>query len=70
MKERWKNTYKNAYNTCGSQVVTHPSTEQAQHCVTSVIRWELVYLVWCDHRQKLCWNYSHLTTVFLPVLAL
>ena len=27
-----------AYNTCGSQVVTHPSTEQAQHCLTSVIR--------------------------------
>ena len=28
---------KEAYNTCGSQVVTHPSTEQALHCLTSVI---------------------------------
>ena len=28
---------KEAYNTCCSQAVTHPSTGQAQHCLTSVI---------------------------------
>ena len=36
---------KKAYNTCCSQAVTHPSTEQARHCLTSVIRRELVYSV-------------------------
>ena len=28
---------KKAYNTCCSQAVTHPSTGQARHCLTSVI---------------------------------
>ena len=36
---------KEAYNTCCSQAVTQPSTEQAPHCLTSVIRRELVYSV-------------------------
>ena len=46
---------KEAYNTCCSQAVTHPSTEQARHCLTSVIRRELVYSVWygCRHRLPL-----------------
>ncbi len=30
-----------------SQAVTHPSTDQAQHCLTSVIRRELVCSMWC-----------------------
>ena len=42
---------KEAYNTCCSQAVTHPSTEQARHCLTSVIRRELVYSVWYGRRQ-------------------
>ena len=42
---------KEAYNTCCSQVVTHPSTEQALHCLTSVIRQELVYSLWYGRRQ-------------------
>ena len=29
-----------------SQAVTHPSTNQAQHCLTSVIRRELVLSTW------------------------
>ena len=33
---------KKAYNTWYSQAVTHPSTNQAHDCLTSVIRWELV----------------------------
>ena len=44
---------KKAYNTCYSQAVTHPSTTQAQHCLTSVIRRELVYSVWYGSRQLL-----------------
>ena len=42
-----------AYNTCGSQSVTHPSTEQSRHCLTSVIRRELVYSVWYGGMHKL-----------------
>ena len=37
---------KKAYNTCCSQTVTHPSTEPARHCLTSVIRREQVYSMW------------------------
>ena len=48
----WKKSQKKeAYNTCCSQAVTHPSTEQARHCLTSVIRRELVYSVWYGRRQ-------------------
>ena len=46
-----KGRKKEAYNTCCSQVVTHPSTEQARHCLTSVIRRELVYSVWYGRRH-------------------
>ena len=42
---------KEAYSTCCSQAVTYPSTEQARHCLTSVIRRELVYSVWYGRRQ-------------------
>ena len=41
-----------AYNTCGSQAVTHPSTEQAQHCLTSVIGREPVYSAWYGRTQE------------------
>ena len=34
-----------------SQAVTHPSTNTAQHCLTSVIRRELVLSVWYGPRQ-------------------
>ena len=46
----WKKK-EEAYNTCFSQAVTHPSTEQARHCLTSVNRRELVYSVWYGRRQ-------------------
>ena len=49
---------KKAYNTCGSQAVTHPSTEQARHCLTSVIRREPVYSVWYGRRHKVYSNNS------------
>ena len=40
-----------AYNTCCSQAVTHPSTGQAQHCLTSVIGREPVHSVWYGRRH-------------------
>ena len=51
--DRKKKKKKEAYNTCCSQAVTHPSTEQARHCLTSVIRRELVYSVWYGRRHRL-----------------
>ena len=41
-----------AYNTCCSQAVTHPGTEQARRCLTSVIRREPVHSAWYGRRRK------------------
>ena len=41
-----------AYNTGDSQAVTHQSTNPALHCLTSVIRRELVLSVWRDRRHQ------------------
>ena len=38
-----ENMYQNVYSTMYSQAVTHPSTNMAQCCLTSVIRRELVF---------------------------
>ena len=45
-------TKKEAYNTCCSQAVTHPSTGQAQRCLTSVIGREPVFSTWYGRRQQ------------------
>jgi len=42
----------NVYNTMYSQAVTHPSTNMAQCCLTSVIRRELVFSTWYGRRQR------------------
>ena len=42
-----------AYNTCCSQAVPHPGTEQARHWLTSVIGREPVLSVWYGRRQRL-----------------
>ena len=42
---------KKAYNTCCSQAVTHPGTEQARRCLTSVIGREPVCSAWYGRRQ-------------------
>ena len=40
-----------AYNTKCSQAVTHPSTNSAQRCLTSVIGRELVHSTWYGRRR-------------------
>lgn len=41
-----------AYNTCCSQAVTHPSTGQALRCLTTVIRREPVFSAWYGRRHQ------------------
>ena len=41
----------NAYNTRDSQAVTHPSTNRARRCLTSVIRREPVCSTWYGRRR-------------------
>ena len=44
-------TKRKAYSTVYSQAVTHPSTNTAQPCLTSVIRRELVHSRWYGRRH-------------------
>jgi hypothetical protein len=41
-----------AYGTWYSQAVTHPSTNQARRCLTSVIGRELVLSTWYGRKRK------------------
>ena len=43
---------KKAYDTAYSQAVTHPSTNAAQSCLTSVIGRELVFSTWYGRRHE------------------
>ena len=43
---------KRAYGTWYSQAVTHPSTNQARRCLTSVIGRELVLSTWYGRKRK------------------
>ena len=52
--KRWKKG--KAYNTCCSQAVTHPGTEQARRCLTAVIRREPVLSAWYG-RRHLLWSW-------------
>ena len=46
------NPIENVYSSWYSQAVTHPSTNQPRHCLTSVIRRELVLSMWYGRRQR------------------
>ena len=50
---------KDANSTQCSQAVSHPSTNRAQHCLTSVIGRELVYSMWYGRCQE-DWGKSYL----------
>lgn len=52
-KIRGQKRKRNVYNTRYSQAVTHPSTNRARRCLTSVIRRELVCSTWYGRRQQL-----------------
>ena len=51
--ERKKKKKRNAYNTRYSQAVTHPSTDRARRCLTSVIGREPVFSTWYGRRQQM-----------------
>ena len=48
---------KNEYSTAYSQAVTHPSTNAAQCCLTSVIGRELVFSTWYGRIQLHIFKY-------------
>ena len=52
-KDREKKEKRNAYNTRYSQAVTHPSTDRARRCLTSVIGREPVFSTWYGRRQQM-----------------
>jgi hypothetical protein len=49
---------KKAYDTAYSQAVTHPSTNAAQSCLTSVIGRELVFSTWYGRRHVVSFQVS------------
>ena len=53
--QQWEK--KRAYDTAYSQAVTHPSTNAAQSCLTSVIGRELVFSTWYGRRHEQWLNF-------------
>ena len=56
------------YSTKYSQAVTHPSTNLAQRCLTSVIGRELVHSTWYGRRHYMLENLAFLKTYFSKTL--
>ena len=62
-------TWTKVYSTVYSQAVTHPSTNTAQCCLTSVIGRELVHSTWYGRRQEKSVNFGYFNkTVGMCVL--
>ena len=59
-KDRQKKEKRNAYNTRYSQAVTHPSTDRARRCLTSVIGREPVFSTWYGRKWSFIYFYSTL----------
>ena len=55
---RWWQKLQNVYSTTYSQAVTHPSTNVAQCCLTSVIGRELVFSTWYGRRQRVSGQFN------------
>ena len=51
-KKSKKSQNSKVYSTRYSQAVSHPSTNRARHCLTSVIGREPVYSTWCGRRRN------------------
>ena len=58
-------TKMNANSTQCSQAVTHPSTNRAQHCLTSVIGRELVCSMWYGRWREVHKNCSFIALMIL-----
>ena len=57
-----------AYNTEYTQAVTHPSTNSARCCLTSVIGRELVFSTWYGRRHVMCSNLVYSRSAVLHYL--
>ena len=66
--ERLKKKKTEVYNTCGSQAVTHPSTEQAQQCLLPLNSWKAasIYRLGSKFREKQGHS-THVTLVTFTV---
>ena len=63
-----KKKKREAYNTRGSQAVTHPSTKRARRCLTSVIGREPVYSAWYGRRHLVNYNICLFKSVEVHIL--
>ena len=65
---RFEYSKEKAYNTWCSQAVTHPSTNQAQCCLTSVIGREPVHSTWYGRRRLRKWERIYIQQYCIVVL--
>ena len=65
---RFEYSKEKAYNTWCSQAVTHPSTNQAQCCLTSVIGREPVHSTWYGRRHLRKWQRIYIQQYCIAVL--